>query len=99
MDASEVTITREQLAAMVERMITDNAAVHDARTTLGQECLDTTVAVLYAEGEIELAAAIGLLHGFRVLGHHAVALASTRLLETAAELNPGGLAGRIARSN
>ena len=95
----DAVITREALTRMVERMVTDNACLAEVRTTQGQRLLDRLVAALYEEGEIELAAAIGLLHGFRVMGHHAVAKGLTALLETAAELNPHAFRAEVLPSN
>ena len=98
-DPRELAIMREGLEAMVEQMVAGNRVRLRTRPTDGQRALDRAMAALHDDGEIELAAAIGLLRDFRAIGNHAVAKGLTALLETAAELDRagwrGGSPGRI----
>jgi hypothetical protein len=92
-------ITRDGLDRMVREMVASNAGMHATRTSYGQRALDLAVATLYDEGEVDLAAAIGLLHGMRVMGRYAVEIGLTAILKAADELDAIGFRERVSRSN
>lgn len=78
--------TAAEIEAMVLAVIEANRAADRSSATEGQRCLGRLTEVLYAEREIELAAAVGMLHGFRVLGPFAVGMALSALLAVAEDV-------------